>query len=169
MSTLFRFSLIVTEATLLATALWFAVLVMTFSIFGFKSNLSTLPTGLLAVLAAVLIPIAVAVWWMFPKLSAMYPRREARAVATAFGVFSPIASGVGIALGGMIGGGYLVHLPGSRILIPIPAGVFLGTAIVGGALMLAVCVLVLRVTRLAESVEQSATPAHESSTPDKAD
>jgi hypothetical protein len=139
------------EATLLATAGWFGLVFATFWILGFKSELRTVPTGILVLVAVVLFPVAVARWWMFPRIAVMYSRREARAVSTAFAIFSPVASGVGIVLGGVMGGGYADHLRSGLFVV---AGVFLGTTLVSGTLILVACALALHITRLAMSVER---------------
>lgn len=49
-------------------------------------------------------PAALGAWWIFRKLRAEYPRRQARGAAIAFAVFSPVALLIGLALGPIVGG-----------------------------------------------------------------
>jgi len=53
------------------------------------------PTAGIEVLLAALwacLPFGIATWWMFRVLKARYSRREAKAVTTAFAVFTPCRS-----------------------------------------------------------------------------
>jgi predicted permease len=76
-------------------------------------------------------------------LRTAYPRREARAVSVAFGVFTPISLAVSMVFGEMSGG-----LFGA-------IGAFAGALVMTVFLTLFVCALVLRVTKLAIDVEKN--------------
>jgi len=103
-----------------------------------------------ALIAAVwLVAFGLAVWWMFHKLRAFYTRREARAIATAFGVFTPVSLVLALLLS-EISGGYgewLVGHPWGGL-----AGAFAGTNAITALLNFIVYWIVLRVTRLTVSL-----------------
>jgi hypothetical protein len=146
----FRLFVIVGKAALIVTIGGFA-LVWTSMLLGFKPDLKPVRGEILGVLLCFL-PIGVATAWMFRKLLTVYPRREARAVSIAFGLFTPISLGVSLVLA-EITGGYAEALAGRRFFGLI--GAFIGTVVITAFLSLLVCALVIRVTRLAISVEQS--------------
>jgi hypothetical protein len=145
----FRLFVIVGKATLIVTAGCFA-LVWTSMLLGFNPDLKPIGGEVLGALACFL-PIGVATAWMFRKLRTIYSRREARAVSIAFGLFTPISLGVSLLV--PIPGGYAMALGGPKFLGLI--GLVVGTALTTALLSFLVCALVLRVTRLAISVEQS--------------
>jgi hypothetical protein len=91
-----------------------------------------------------------AIWWMFHKLRALYTRREARAMAIAFGVFTPVSLGLALVLS-EISGGYgewLIGHPWGGL-----AGAFVGTVAITALLNFIVCWIVLSLTRLTVSLE----------------
>lgn len=69
---------------------------------GFKDLHSKLVDVLTA--AVWLVAFGLAIWWMFHKLRALYTRREARALATAFGVFTPVSLVLALVLSEISGG-----------------------------------------------------------------
>jgi hypothetical protein len=144
----FRLPVIVGKAALIVTTGCFA-LVLTPMLLGFKPDLKPIGGEILGVVACFL-PIGIATAWISRKLRAVYPRREARALSIAFGLFTPISLGVSI----------LVPIPGSYALAPgVPnflglVGFVVGTALTTSLLSFLVCALVLRVTRLTITVEQ---------------
>jgi hypothetical protein len=87
---------------------------------------------------SVCIPCAIAVWWLFRKLQSRYSKREVKAVATAFGVFSPISLAVSLLLA-QIGGSYV--------------GSVIATFVIDTLLSFAVCLFVLRMTRHIEKTQ----------------
>ena len=140
------------EASLLAVAGIFALVLIGLSLTGFKPNIKPATAEMLAILVpVVLLPAAIARWWMFPRLALTYSQREARAVSNAFGLCCPVALGVSTAVGGIVGGSALTYLWSSRIFALL--GAFFGTILLAILLNTIVCALVLRVTRLATSVE----------------
>lgn len=149
MRDVFRLSVIVGIAAVIATA-GSCVLMLAIFLFGFNPDVRS-GVSEIFVAVAVFLPIGVATAWMFRKLRTVYPRREARAVSTAFGIFTPVSLVVGVVLA-EIPGGYAEMLAGPHFVL---IGVFVGVVIVTGLLSFLVCVLVLRVTRLIISVEQS--------------
>jgi hypothetical protein len=146
MRDIFRLSVIVGKAALIVTTGCFA-LVLASMMLGFKPDIKPIEGEILGVVAC-FIPIAVATVWISRKLRAVYPRREARALSIAFGLFTPISLGVSLVLA-EITGGYAEALAEPRFFDLI--GAFIGTAVITAFLSLLVCALVLRVTRLAQS------------------
>jgi hypothetical protein len=146
----FRLFVIVGKAAFIAAGGLFT-LVLTLSLFGFNPDHKSALTGIL-VLAACLLPIGVATAWMFRRLRAVYPQREARAVSIAFGVFTPISLGVSIVLA-MVIGGYADILVRWRFSGAV--GAFAAAVVIAAFLSFLVCALVLRITKLAISVEQN--------------
>lgn len=141
----FRLFVIVGKAALIAAGGLFALVLSLFR-FGFDPDHKSAWAGIL-VLAACALPLGVATIWIHRKLRTVYPRREARALSTAFGVFTPISLGVSILVPIPVMGG------GPKFLSLI--GLVVGTAVTTAVLSFLVCALVLRVTRLAMSVEQT--------------
>jgi fructose-specific phosphotransferase system IIC component len=146
----FRLFVIVGKAALIAAGGLFA-LALTLSLFGFNPDHKSAWARII-VLAACLLPIGVGTAWMFRRLRAVYTQREARAVSIAFGVFTPISLGVSMVLG-TITGGYADILVRWRYSGAV--GAFAGVVIIAAFLNFIVCALVLRITKLAISVEQS--------------
>ena len=144
----FRLFVIVGKAALIAAGGLFA-LFLTLSRFGFNPDHKSAWAEIL-VLVACLLPLGVATVWILRKLRTVYPRREARAVSIAFGLFTPISLGVSFLV--PIPGGYAMALGGPKFLGFI--GLVVGTAVTTALLSFLVCALVLRVTRLTISVEQ---------------
>jgi hypothetical protein len=147
-----RFSVIVGKATFVATSGMLVLISLAFLVPSLKLEPKATIVKLLALAAEVVLPITTAAWWMFPKLAAIYPRREARAVATTFGIFGPIGLSLGIVLGGPLGA-FALSLYAHQALVLV--GVYLGASAIAAASLLAVCALALRITRLAISVEQN--------------
>ena len=99
----------------------------------------------------VFLPIGIAAWWLFRKLlQGRYTRREARAVATAFGVFTPVSLAIATVLS-QIPGGYAAFLGRSFILIGAFAEVVVTTTI----LDFPVCLLTLSMTRRIVKLEST--------------
>jgi hypothetical protein len=117
---------------------------------GFKDLDNKLVDVLMA--AVWLVTFGLAIWWMFHKLRALYTRREARAIATAFGVFTPVSLVLALVLS-EISGGYGEWLMGDAW--GGLAGAFVGTVAITALLNFMVCWIVLTVTRLAISLEDS--------------
>jgi hypothetical protein len=137
------------QSALLVSTGGYAVPFIAVSI-GFKELDNKLVDVLMA--AVWLGAFGLAIWWMFHKLSALYTRREARAIATAFGVFTPVSLVVALVLS-EISGGY------GELLVGHPwgglAGAFVGTLAITALLNFIVCWIVLSVTRLTISLEGS--------------
>jgi hypothetical protein len=117
---------------------------------GFKGLDNKLVDVLMA--AVWLVAFGLAIWWMFHKLRSLYTRREARAIATAFGVFTPVSLVLALVLS-EISGGYgewLVGHPWGGL-----AGAFVGTVAITALLNFIVCWIVLTITRLTINLEGS--------------
>jgi fumarate reductase subunit C len=143
-----RLFIIIGKAALIVTAGCFVLEVL----IGFLPQLTTAEEATLGALM-VLSSNGAAVWWASRKLRTVYSRREARALSVAFGVVTPVSLLVALAVSPMFGYSELV-LGGSFVLV----GVFVGIVALTALLTFFVCVLVLRVTRLAISVEQGNQP-----------
>jgi hypothetical protein len=145
----FRLFVIVGKAALIVTAGCFALVWSSIPL-GVETDLRPVRGEILGALAC-FVPIGVATVWIFRKLRTAYPRREARAVATAFGVFTPISLMVSLVLA-EITGGYAEALAGRPSFGLI--GAVVGTVVITALLSFLVCMLVLRVTRLIIGLEQ---------------
>jgi hypothetical protein len=148
----FGLFLIVGKAAILVTGGCFAFLLMAVLI-GFRPEPISVEKVILGAVI-VLVPTAVAVRWTFQKLRKLYARREARAVCIAFAVFTPVSLLVALGLGPLFG---YIQISGAPQVIGV-LSVFMGIAFVTTVLSFLVCALVLRVTRLAISVEQGDRP-----------
>ena len=101
------------------------------------------PTAGIEVLLAALwacLPFGIATWWMFRVLKARYSRREAKAVTTAFAVFTPVSLGVSM---------LLAEGAGSFV------GAIISVVVTNTLLSFAVCLFRLRMTRHNEKTEQA--------------
>lgn len=98
----------------------------------------------------VFLPIGIAAWWIFRKLQARYTRREARAVATAFGVFTPVSLAVATVLS-QIPAGYAAFLGRPFGLI----GAFAGIVVMTTTLSFLVCLFTLSMTRRIVKLEST--------------
>jgi hypothetical protein len=144
----FRLSVIVGKAAFIVAAGLCALMLGIFSL-GFDPQAKSVWLEILVV-GAVFLPIGVATGWIFRKLKTVYSHREARAVSTAFGVFTPVSLVVSVFLT-EITGGYAEMLAGPHAAL---IGVFAGLVVLTGFLSFLVCILVLRVTQLCIDVEQ---------------
>jgi hypothetical protein len=97
--------------------------------------------------------IALATWWMFRKLQPRYSRRQAKALAATFLVFSPISS-IAAYFAWAIGYGKIDELSGYRLTDLLADRPFFGLGTSSVAMFLvvvildfAVCEAVLRVAR----------------------
>lgn len=90
----------------------------------------------------VFLPTGIAAWWMFRKLQIRYTRGEARAVAIAFAVFTPVALVMGFFVAEITGGyaGFLGRPFGF-------AGAFAGIVVLTTFLSFVPSVLALWITR----------------------
>ena len=97
----FRLFLVMGQAALIVTATYFALILV--AVFPLVTHVSVgiqATTGAVGVLAS----ICFAVRWIFRKLRAYHERREARAAAITFGLFTPVLLCIGLLLGPIVGG-----------------------------------------------------------------
>jgi hypothetical protein len=89
------------EAALIVTVTYFALILI--AVWPIIPHVSV---GVQATAGAVgvLVPICLAAWWIFRRLRAHYARREARAAAITFGLFTPVPLGISLLLGPIVGG-----------------------------------------------------------------
>jgi hypothetical protein len=102
------------------------------------------------VLLVVFVPAGIATWWIFRKLQARYTRREARAAATAFGVFTPVSLSIATVLS-QIPGGYSASLGRAFAVI----GAFVGVVVMTTILDFLVCLFTLSMTRRIVKLEST--------------
>jgi hypothetical protein len=144
----FGLFLIVGKAAIMVTGGCFVFLLMAVLI-GFRPEPLSVEKAILGAVI-VLFPTGVAVWWTFRQLRKIYARREAHAVCIAFAVFTPVSLLVAFGLGPLFG---YVQISGAPNVTGV-LSVFMGITFVTAVLSFLVCALVLRMTRLAISVEQ---------------
>ena len=89
------------ETALIVAATYFALILIT--VWPLVPRVSV---GVQATAGAVGVraPVCFAAWWIFRRLRGYYERREARAAATAFVLFTPVPLGMGLLLGPIVGG-----------------------------------------------------------------
>jgi len=144
-----RFLIVVGKAALIVTIGWFA-LALTLILVGFKPEL--IPAkGEILVAMALLLPLGVAVWWMFRKLQARYKRNEARSATIAFAVFAPVSLFMGLLLG-QIFGGYAEMLLENRLFAF--GGALVGITVIITFVSVVPSALALWITRRMERVDK---------------
>jgi hypothetical protein len=151
-----RLFIVVAEAALILTTAWFALVLVAMAV-GLKPDLAPLtPThGDILVGVTFVLTIVAAAWWLFRRLHSHWTKREARAVAVAFGIFAPISFIVAIFLS-PITGGYTEMLTGRRFVGLV--GAFVGIAVITALLSFIACALVLWITRRIVTLEQHDLP-----------
>jgi hypothetical protein len=126
------------------TAIGYSALVL----LGLK--VATTPTGQgVLIIAGVLLPNGFAAWWMFRELQKQYTRRESQAIATAFGVVTPLSLAVAVVLS-QIPGAYAEMVLGRRFILP---AIFVSVTVVTTLLGFAASASVLRFTRHLDKAE----------------
>jgi len=96
--------------------------------------------------ASLVVPAALGFWWILRKLRDEYPRRQALGAAVAFAVFSPVALGLGLAVGPIVGG-YTGIFLGTESRLVAFAGAVLGIVLVMALMTFVPCLLALWITR----------------------
>jgi hypothetical protein len=136
----YRLFLGVAVASLIATTMDFALAVTLSTIL----QRPGVPRGVqgVGVAVTVLLPIGVAVWWIFRNLRTHCTRRETLAVAITFGLFAPISLAIGTLLA-PIPGGYAAFLGRPSGLI----GAFAAIVVAITLISLVPCSLALWITR----------------------
>jgi len=89
----------------------------------------------LSIAVIVVLPDALATWWIFRRLRLDRSRGDARRAAVAFAVSAPLTLAASYPLGGLLGG-YAEAILGSRFVLPAVLGfIFLLMIIVPGAVV----------------------------------
>jgi hypothetical protein len=118
------------EAALVFTGTSWAFLLV---IMGFMPEAPTY--RVMSFAAAVILPDAVATWWIFRRLLLDRARGDAQRGATAFAVSAPVTLAVSYPLGELVGG-YTEGILGSHFILPAVLGVIvLLTIIIPGAVV----------------------------------
>jgi hypothetical protein len=97
-----RLFLVIAMGAVIATVLYFALALALAALFQ-RPSVPRVVQGV-GVAVTVLLPICLAAFWIFRKLQAEYTRREARAAAITFGVFTPVPLAISLLLGPIVGG-----------------------------------------------------------------
>ena len=131
------------QAALIVTATYFALILV--AVWPLVPHLSI---GVQAIAGAVgvLAPICFAAWWIFRKLGAYYERREARAAAITFGLFTPVLLCIGLLLGPIVGGYTGIFLGTESGLVAF-SGTVMGIVVMIAMMTFVPSVLVLWITR----------------------
>ena len=106
-----RLFVIVGQAALIVTGAYLALVLVTLK-FALTPGEEEIEGAMMAI-----VPVGVAAWWIFRKLQAHHPRREARAAAIVFAVFTPMALLMAL-LVAQIFGGYSGVLFGNPLAFP---------------------------------------------------
>ena len=125
-------------------------------------SLSNPPTSLqtIATILAVAVPTGLATWWVFRKLQPYFSRREARAVAIAFAVFTPVALAIALLLYAIPGSIAAPLLSKSRF--GFLAALLVGIALMTALLSFSACALALWIMRRTERAESHDLPKPDS-------
>ncbi len=97
-----RLFLVIAMGSVIATVLYFGFALALAALLQ-KPTVPRIVQGV-GVAVTVLVPICLAASWIFRKLQAEYTRREARAAAITFGVFTPVPLAISLLLGPIVGG-----------------------------------------------------------------
>ncbi len=149
-----RFFIVVAEAALILTTLWFALVLISMAVGIDPDRAPPIRTDILGGVTF-LLTIGATTWWFFRRLRSHWAKREAKAAAIAFGIFAPLSFIVATFLS-PITGGYTEGLVGRRFFGLV--GAFLGVAVITALLSFIACSLVLWITRRIVSLEQHDSP-----------
>jgi len=131
------------EAALIFTATYFALILI-----AVRSIIPHVSDGVRATagIVGVLVSICLAAWWTFRRLRAHYALREARAAATAFGLFTPVLLAIGLLLGPIVGG-YVGIFFGSQSRVVAFSGAVMGLVVMIALMTFVPGLIALRITR----------------------
>lgn len=101
MRTMFRLFTTVGTAAVITTGVYFGIVLALLPLLQ-RPDPSRL-TQIIVLPAVVLIPVGVAVWWIFRRLRSSYSPRTARTTAIVFGLFTPVSLGIAFALSLFVG------------------------------------------------------------------
>jgi hypothetical protein len=138
-----RLFLVMGQAALIVTATYFALILI--AVWPLVPHVSV---GVQAAAGAVgvLAPICFAAWWIFRRLRAYYERREARAAAITFGLFTPVPLGIGLLLGPIVGG-YTGIFLGTESRLVAFSGALMGIVVMIAMMTFVPSLVVLWITR----------------------
>lgn len=148
----FRLFAVIGQAALLFTAACFLLTVVSFlglvppsAWFGPPPSTPSI-SEVIALVAFFVVPAALGFWWIFRKLCADYPRRQALGAATAFAVFSPVPLIIGLAVGPIVGG-YTGIFLGTQSRLVAFSGAVAGIVVIIAVMTLIPSLLALWITR----------------------
>lgn len=140
----FRLFLVVAVGSLIATVLYFGLALALAALLQ-RPSVPWIVQGI-GVAVTVLVPICLAASWVFRKLRAHYTRREARAAAITFGVFTPVPLGISLLLGPIVGG-YTGIFLGTESRLVAFSGALMGILVMIALMTFVTSLLALWVTR----------------------
>jgi len=146
MRNILRFMTVVGQAALLLTLAFFVTAWIAVPHLS-PSNVNKLG-GKIALIAAFIIPLGVAFWWMFHKLQSYYSRREALAASVAFAVVAPVPLAIGLVLGTTVGRSYADVIFRTQSRAVAFTGAVAGTVVIIILMALIMSALALWITRL---------------------
>jgi hypothetical protein len=141
----FRLFIVIGQAALIVAVACFAPAL---AIAKFKFAPTSIEELILGVMTVV-IPAGIAGWWIFRKLNAHYPRREAWAAAIAVAVLTPVTLGVAMVLATMFGG-YAGAYFGDRLAFP---GAVTGVIVIFSLVNFALVSFTLWIMRIESSLQ----------------
>jgi hypothetical protein len=148
----FRLSTVIGQAAFMFTGACFLLTVVLFLLLVPPSERSGPPPSspsigeAITLIAFFVVPAALGSWWIFRKLRADYPRRQARSAAIAFAVFSPVPLIIGLAVGPIVGG-YTGIFLGTESRLVAFSGAVLGIVVIIAAMTFVPSLFALWITR----------------------
>jgi len=152
MSRTLRLFIVIGQAAFLFTGACFLLTIVSFLLLvppsARSGPLPPVPTvGEAITLIVVLVgPPALGFWWIFRKLRAEYPRRQALGVAVAFAVFAPVPLVIGLVLGPIVGG-YTGIFLGTESRLVAFSGAVMGIVVMIALMTFVPSLLALWITR----------------------
>ena len=147
-----RLFLIIAKGSAIATVLYF-VLALALAALLQRPSVPRFVQGV-GVAVTVLLPICLAAWWIFRRLQGEYTRREARAAAITFGVFTPVPLAISVLLGPIVGG-YIGIFLGTESRLVAFSGAVLGIVVMIALVTFVTSLVAVWVTRHVGAVHQT--------------
>lgn len=144
MGNTFRLFLVVAVGSLIATVLYFGLALALAALLQ-RPSVPRIVQGI-GVAVTILVPICLAAWWVFRKLLAHCTRREARAAAITFGVFTPVPLGISLLLGPVVGG-YTGIFLGTQSRLVAFSGAVIGIVVMIALVTFVISLLAVWITR----------------------
>lgn len=147
-----RLFLVIAMRSLIATVLYFGLALALAALFQ-RPSVPRIVQGI-GVAVTVLVPICLGALWIFRKLQAEYTRREARAAAITFGVFTPVPLAISLLLGPIVGGYTGIFLRTESRLVAF-SGAVMGIVVMIALVTFVTSLLAVWITRHVGAVHQT--------------